>query len=95
MAPWRASVDLETRVAAGELKSGHPESNQGPSDACKFYSQMLYQLSYNRLAGASDSVVLYTTQKREHGMQRNGATQQGSISRAISHAEIQGIQIAG
>ena len=29
-------------------KSGHPESNQGPSDSCKFYSQMLYQLSYDR-----------------------------------------------
>ena len=31
-------------------KSGHPESNQGPSDLCKLYSQMLYQLSYSRLA---------------------------------------------
>ena len=30
-------------------KSGHPESNQGPSDLCKLYSQMLYQLSYSRL----------------------------------------------
>ena len=29
-------------------KSGHPESNQGPSDLCKLYSQMLYQLSYSR-----------------------------------------------
>ena len=24
-------------------------SNQGPSDLCKLYSQMLYQLSYSRL----------------------------------------------
>ena len=30
-------------------KSGHPESNQGPSDLCKLYSQMPYQLSYSRL----------------------------------------------
>ena len=30
-------------------KSGHPDSNQGPSDLCKLYSQMLYQLSYSRL----------------------------------------------
>ena len=29
-------------------KSGHPESNQGPSDVCSIYSQMLYQLSYSR-----------------------------------------------
>ena len=29
-------------------KSGHPESNQGPSDGCALYSQMLYQLSYSR-----------------------------------------------
>ena len=32
-----------------QAKSGHPESNQGPSDLCKLYSQMLYQLSYSRL----------------------------------------------
>ena len=31
-------------------KSGRPESNQGPSDSCDLYSQMLYQLSYSRLA---------------------------------------------
>ena len=31
-------------------KSGHPELNQGPSDSCDLYSQMLYQLSYSRLA---------------------------------------------
>ena len=30
-------------------KSGHPESNQGPSDLCKRYTQMLCQLSYSRL----------------------------------------------
>ncbi len=30
-------------------RSGHPESNQGPSDACHRYSQMLCQLSYSRL----------------------------------------------
>ena len=30
-------------------KSGYPESNQGQSDLCKLYSQMLYQLSYSRL----------------------------------------------
>ena len=30
-------------------KSGDPESNQGPSDSCTFYSQMLCQLSYRRL----------------------------------------------
>ena len=29
-------------------QSGHPESNQGPSDCCRLYSQMLYQLSYSR-----------------------------------------------
>lgn len=28
--------------------SGHPESNQGPSDSCMLYSQMLCQLSYSR-----------------------------------------------
>ena len=27
-------------------KSGHPESNQGPSDLCNLYSQILYQLSF-------------------------------------------------
>ena len=32
-------------------KSGHPESNQGPSDTHRvFYSQTLYQLSYVRLS---------------------------------------------
>jgi hypothetical protein len=31
-----------------QRKSGHPESNQGPSDVCRIYSQMLYQLSYSR-----------------------------------------------
>ena len=35
---------LDTKAA----KSGHPESNQGPSDVCSIYSQMLYQLSYSR-----------------------------------------------
>ena len=29
-------------------ESGHPESNQGPSDRCRLYSQMLCQLSYSR-----------------------------------------------
>jgi len=31
-----------------QRKSGHPESNQGPSDVCRIYSQMLYQLSCSR-----------------------------------------------
>ena len=30
--------------------SDHPASNQGPSDFCADYSQMLHQLSYSRLA---------------------------------------------
>ena len=34
-------------VQFGE-QSDHPESNQGPSDSCQIYSQMLYQLSYDR-----------------------------------------------
>ena len=41
------------------VKSDHPESNQGPSDVCKFYSQMLYQLSYSRdasLRGAHNCI---------------------------------------
>ena len=38
---------FDPRMASS--KSGHPESNQGPSDLCKLYSQMLYQLSYSRL----------------------------------------------
>ena len=38
---------FDPRMVSG--KSGHPESNQGPSDLCKLYSQMLYQLSYSRL----------------------------------------------
>ena len=37
-------------LAWQQNKSGRPESNQGPSDLCKLYSQMLYQLSYSRLA---------------------------------------------
>ena len=37
---------FDPRMASS--KSGHPESNQGPSDLCKLYSQMLYQLSYSR-----------------------------------------------
>ena len=32
-----------------KIKSCHPESNQGPSDFCKFYNQMPYLLSYSRL----------------------------------------------
>ena len=32
-----------------QAKIRSPESNQGPSDLCKLYSQMLYQLSYSRL----------------------------------------------
>ena len=35
---------FDQRMASS--KSGHPESNQGPSDLCKLYSQMLYQLSF-------------------------------------------------
>ena len=43
---------------ATQGKSGHPESNQGPSDTCKLYSQMLYQLSYSRLVcGVRDSAL--------------------------------------
>ena len=38
-------------------KSGHPESNQGPSDSCDLYSQMLYQLSYSRLACTNSNMA--------------------------------------
>ena len=46
---WHRSVsnDLHDKERK-KLKSGHPESNQGPSDFCRIYSQMLYQLSYSR-----------------------------------------------
>jgi hypothetical protein len=50
---------LVTQIAARQCKSDHPESNQGPSDVCKFYSQMLYQLSYSRdasLRGAHNCI---------------------------------------
>ena len=36
---------FDPRMASS--KSGHPESNQGPSNLYKLYSQMLYQLSYS------------------------------------------------
>ena len=37
-------------------ESGHPESNQGPSDCCRFYSQMLCQLSYSRSCRSTAAV---------------------------------------
>ena len=49
------------------LKSDHPESNQGPSDVCKFYSQMLYQLSYSRdasLRGAHNCISAASIMRR-------------------------------
>ena len=47
--PRHFAVGLQPSTqTAGGFKSGHPESNQGPSDCCYLYSQMLYQLSYSR-----------------------------------------------
>ena len=44
-----SSVTKPNAYLHGEEKSGHPESNQGPSDTHRcFYSQTLYQLSYVR-----------------------------------------------
>ena len=44
---------FDPRMASS--KSGHPEPNQGPSDLCKLYSQMLYQLSY--IAGLTPTIA--------------------------------------
>ena len=45
----RAMGDVGLRIKGGAAKiSVHPESNQGHSDHCKLYSQMLCQLSYGR-----------------------------------------------
>ena len=43
------SIERSAQLSEGKkIKSGHPESNQRPSDFCRIYSQMLYQLSYSR-----------------------------------------------
>ena len=48
---------FDPRMASS--KSSHPESNQGQSDLCKLYSQMLYQLSYSRLDTLSHFCVCH------------------------------------
>ena len=45
----RRVYDMTPHAPANQL-SGHPESNQGPSDICNVYNQMLYQLSHSQLA---------------------------------------------
>ena len=46
----KTSPRVNRQALQKKTNSGHPESNQGPSDVCWIYSQMLYQLSYSRLA---------------------------------------------
>ena len=53
-------------------KSGHPESNQGPSDVCSIYSQMLYQLSYSRKYPVNRCQFVFTL--KQHQMIENTRT---------------------
>ena len=60
----------ETRAMGGRWKrsmSDHPDSNQGQSDFCADYSQMLDQLSYSRLATRCnvDEITIRTVKTTE------------------------------
>ena len=60
-------------IGLDRQKCSHLESNQGPSDICNLYNQMLYQLSYSQL-GISSRVCLLSWRARTRASHRRVET---------------------